>query len=342
MQGLINDWLRAKEEVTKTIARDFINQVRKVLVEKSIPLDKGNRDFGRICGVQEEVHLDNNREKADKRTSLLDCNYNTDCLTDQGTSSEDVNFVRQWKRSSKPTGSIQSRKNTWDPKSQTRRLAYFVCGSTQHFQRTCPSQYCQSCGKKGHDRKDCYSKKPIYSINSRSTQKPNSRGWHNESSVLIEVKLNGISCKALINSGAQPSIIDARSLESIGKGYQYSPNRVHGVCAIPIKTSYVELEVGIERSKETLTHKFLVLDSPERTIILGRDFLIRFKSTEFDWNEGRIRLGEIWLSTEASIWGGQVLSRAEMVKYMFVEHNENTSRNGWNISPTWILLSRGS
>ena len=113
------------------------------------------------------------------------------------------------------------------------------------------------------------------------------------------------------------------------------------MCAISIKTSgYVELEIGIERSKETLTHKFLVLDSPERTIILGRDFLIRFKSTEFDWNEGRIRLGEIWLSTEASVWGGQVLSIAEMVKYMFVEHNENTSCNGWNISPNLDLTQQ--
>ena len=62
-----------------------------------------------------------------------------------------------------------------------------------------------------------------------------------------------------------------------------SPNRVHGVCGITIKTrGYVELEVGFERSKEILTDKFLVLDSPERIIILGRDYLRRFKSTEFD------------------------------------------------------------
>ena len=28
-----------------TVARDFINKVRKTLVEKGIPLDKGHRDF---------------------------------------------------------------------------------------------------------------------------------------------------------------------------------------------------------------------------------------------------------------------------------------------------------
>ena len=151
--------------------------------------------------------------KVDKQTSVLDYNSNPDCLTDQDTSFEDVNFVRQWKRSSKPTGGIQSRKNTWNPKSQIRRLACFV-----YFQRTCPSQYCQSCGKKSHDRRDCYSKKPIYSINSWPAQKP--REWHNESSVLIDVKLNGISLKALVDFGTQPSIIDAKSLESIGSDYQ--------------------------------------------------------------------------------------------------------------------------
>ena len=41
----MNDWLRAKEEVTQAIARDFINQVRKVLVEKSMGPDYRSNKF---------------------------------------------------------------------------------------------------------------------------------------------------------------------------------------------------------------------------------------------------------------------------------------------------------
>ena len=41
----MNDWIKTKEEVTQIVAREFINQVRKNLVEKGIPLDKGSRDL---------------------------------------------------------------------------------------------------------------------------------------------------------------------------------------------------------------------------------------------------------------------------------------------------------
>ena len=37
-----------------TAARDFINKVRKTLPEKGIPLDKGHRDFAKVCSVKIE------------------------------------------------------------------------------------------------------------------------------------------------------------------------------------------------------------------------------------------------------------------------------------------------
>ena len=108
----------------------------------------------------------------------------------------------------------------------------------------------------------------------------------------------------MLDSGAQPFIIDTDSLGKLHVNFQIRASQVHGVCATPIKTKgLVNLEVDIGRGCH-LKHRFVVLDSSEQTIILGRDFLKRFKSTEFDWENSRVRLGGSWLSTEASFWGG--------------------------------------
>ena len=113
-----------------------------------------------------------------------------------------------------------------------------------------------------------------------------------------------------------------------------TPGRVHGVCATPIPTrGVVDLEVDF--GVYPMKHRFIVLESREQTIILGRDFLKRFKSTEFDWENHGIRLGEYWVPTEASLWGGRVLSRAGAIRCV-VEEPEclpPTTTVEWNINP---------
>ena len=52
VQGPINDWQAEKVDITLSIAREFINKVRKALVEKNIPLDQGHRDFRWICELR--------------------------------------------------------------------------------------------------------------------------------------------------------------------------------------------------------------------------------------------------------------------------------------------------
>ena len=73
---------------------------------------------------------------------------------------------------------------------------------------------------------------------------------------------------------------------------------------------------------------------------MGRDFLKRFKSTEFDWENSRVRLGESWLSTEASFWGGQVLSRAGAVNRILSKTKELTQGGRWNINLELTALQR--
>ena len=41
------------------------------------------------------------------------------------------------------------------------------------------------------------------------------------------------------------------------------------------------------------------------TMILGKDFLYKFESMEFDWLNGRVRLGKEWLQPQVWIRGGE-------------------------------------
>ena len=151
---------------------------------------------------------------------------------------------------------------------------------------------------------------------------------------MIPVKLNGVKTVVMLDSGAQPSVIDTASLDKVGSEYTIHPSRVHGVCATPIKTKgFVDLEVTVGIGGP-LKQRFVVLESVEQTVILGRDFLKQFQSNEFDWQNHRVRLGRSWISTEASLWGGQVLSRAAAINSMLLQPGKPSAREGdWNISP---------
>ena len=151
-----------------------------------------------------------------------------------------VNFVQRWDRhawSWRARGFRGRSTNIY----QNQRPACFECRSTEHFQRACPNQYCQSCGKKGHDRRDCYSKRHVFSVGHGfgSSQ-------YNESGVMVSLQLNGIQTTVMLDSGAQPSIIDTVSLEKLGVDCQARPGRVHAVCATPVTTrGVVDLEVDL-------------------------------------------------------------------------------------------------
>ena len=196
--------------------------MRKVLVEKNIPLDQGYRDFAQVCEIRNEEPSNSGRSRGIAEEQTQEMGY-----SDSGN--ETINIVQRWDRVSRPGGRSRGNKWGWGNRYRGQRLACFVCGNTEHLQRTCPSQYCQSCGKKGHNRRDCYSKIEVLSIDQRELrQLHRSNG---EPGVMISIKLNNLENVVMLDSGAQPSIIDSETLSKLHIGYRVRPSRVQGVCA---------------------------------------------------------------------------------------------------------------
>ena len=47
----------------------------------------------------------------------------------------------------------------------------------------------------------------------------------------------------------------------------------------------------------------------DTSMILGRDFLKRFKSTTFDWQRGMVQIDEEWLTPKIWVYGGALADR---------------------------------
>ena len=72
--------------------------------------------------------------------------------------------------------------------------------------------------------------------------------------------------------------------------------------------------------EQILEHSFEILTEREPTCILGRDFLKKFGTTEFNWAKGQVRLGNIWKTAHMRIEGGEPLSRASVATLDILDH----------------------
>ena len=91
--------------------------------------------------------------------------------------------------------------------------------------------------------------------------------------------------------------------------YTNDLDSVSGVGGKAIVLGNLSVDVDVADGQK-VNHSLKVLGGVETVIILGRDFLSRFPSTEFDWQGGRIRLGNVWKTPDVMITGGKQEGRA--------------------------------
>ena len=119
---------------------------------------------------------------------------------------------------------------------------------------------------------------------------------------------------ALLDTGAKPSVIDAITLREFGLAHRERKKRsqVFGLGRSAVAVSgQVEVEIDIGNDQRVL-QCLQVIDVEEPTFILGREFLAKFDSVEFNWNRCEIRLGDQWKRARAFLSGGTALSRSQI------------------------------
>ena len=328
VRGSVQAWLDHPDhqEIGFKDARQFLILVRKELNTKGIPLDWGNRNFAVSKGVNSvSIHSsDDEYENAeifsrhgDSERSICDAEEIKQSKGDHASSMRDseefkqVKVVNRSTRGRFPSIIYQNFRNSgYTPnrggvKRQPgdRNPNCWVCGSLGHMSMNCSKGFCQKCGKRGHGVQNCTAKRVL------SVEIDHADDFVMDSA-FVKVKLNNVETLAMLDSGAQPSVLDIKFLETWGIPYVRKVSSVNGLASHSVKVcgeSQVKVDLG---NGLCLSHKFTVIVSDEPTVILGRDFLKRFEATLFDWRNHRVRLGPKWISTEASVKGGHSISRA--------------------------------
>ena len=288
VQPKAKTWLADHKELNASSLRTFVKEVKCWLVERGLSLDRGARHFvGAVRSSETDQAGSESGPPPCERDSFVN-----QAVHDAGAAADcdNVNSARVY--------AVQKRKG--------KSPQCYLCNSSDHLMYKCPLRHCAKCGKKGHSAKDCRSGHKVYHVSSEDKVT-------DEHAVTLGVHLDGARVAALLDSGASMSVIDERSVmdAKLGSKVEYTSalDSVSGVGgkALVLGTLTVNVDVG---DGQRVRHSMKVLSGVETVVILGRDFLSRFPSTEFDWQGGRIRLGSRWKTPDVMISGGKQEGRA--------------------------------
>ena len=186
----------------------------------------------------------------------------------------------------------------------------FICDSDRHFMAQCPERHCAKCGERGHEVRYCPHTQSRREVFQATTQ----HSVVHETAVVVPVKWNGKPINVMMDTGADPSVVDRGTVQKMNIPYSTKYSQVYGLGRTALAvcgTACVAIDVGDGRPLE---HEIEVLDTNNRVVILGRRFLARFKNTTFDWENMRLRLGGCWKTSLAAARGGYAATRAEIIQ----------------------------
>ena len=140
IQNSMTDWIKDHPVGDRAMARLFITKIRSALVEKGIPLDRGNRDFNRISTLNADtVKCVNPSGGSDQGWVENSMDPNT---AGSKVLLSEVNAV--YRRA------YSSRRGWRDSRSRGaytgRSTGCWICGDSQHFAKYCSNQRSRRCG----------------------------------------------------------------------------------------------------------------------------------------------------------------------------------------------------
>ena len=277
-------------------------EVRKALLCKGIPLDKGYRGIG----SEKVFQMRQAKEEFPEEQRVVQ-------------SDEDEQVAHVSRSHAKGRGKVE-------PKHPEQKC--FGCGEQGHFIRTCPDKKkCTSCGRWGHRASYCRDKSGQYyaSKTSRSSRDVYQVSG-SEEAVTLKVMIEGQEVAAMLDTGATPCVIDKSTADNLGlcRRLVHERSKVYGLCNNAVQVLghvMAAIKVG---TLEPVIQKVQVLNSEEPTVLLGRQFMKRLGTVTLDFLHSRIKLGNVWEQYEATVQGATPLARAQVAK-----QEEELEKNHW-------------
>ena len=198
--------------------------------------------------------------------------------------------VEQSSDAGKPPNTNASSSINAIPSFSPTQSKCFFCGFGRHHRSKCPAKeaICKGCGKKGHFQKVCLSSSsksaainPLISVLASTTPDCLKQ-------TIIKVQLNGITTKALIDTGSSESFIGEEIVKKRNLNILPSQNKI-GMATNNLTSTTLGHVVGKlkYRDSEYEQIKLSVLPHLCTDIILGHDFLNNHEKLEIKFQGKR-------------------------------------------------------
>ena len=111
-----------------------------------------------------------------------------------------------------------------------QRGRFYICGSNQHFMYQCPERNCPKCGEKGHKTGNCPNTKGYMGVFQAVSRQEGIK----DIAVVVPMKWNDQPIDVMIDTGADPSVVDKRIIQAMQIPYETKEDRVYWLGRTPL------------------------------------------------------------------------------------------------------------